>query len=53
MVKKLMEGPQLMVLTNMQGMHGAGAMFYPDQLETIAQQMGTDFLSFPLPCMRS
>ena len=42
-----MEGPQLMVLTNMQGMHGAGAMFYPDQLETIAQQMGTDFFVLP------
>ena len=42
-----MEGPQLMVLTNMQGMHGAGALFYPDQLETIAQQMGTDFFVLP------
>ena len=42
-----MEGPQLMVLTNEQGMHGAGAMFYPDQLETIAQQMGTDFFVLP------
>ena len=42
-----MEGPQLMVLTNMQGMHGAGALFYPEQLETIAQQMGTDFFVLP------
>ncbi len=42
-----MEGPQLMVLTNTQGMHGAGALFYPDQLETIAQQMGTDFFVLP------
>ena len=36
-----------MVLTNTQGMHGAGALFYPDQLETIAQQMGTDFFVLP------
>lgn len=42
-----MEGPQLMVLTNTQGMHGAGALFYPDQLDTIAQQMGTDFFVLP------
>lgn len=42
-----MEGPQLMVLTNTQGMHGAGALLYPDQLETIAQQMGTDFFVLP------
>ena len=42
-----MEGPQLMILTNMQGMHGAGALFYPEQLETIAQQMGTDFFVLP------
>ena len=41
------EGPQLMVLTNTQGMHGAGALFYPDQLEAIAQQMGTDFFVLP------
>ena len=41
------DGPQLMVLTNMQGIHGAGALFYPGQLETIAQQMGTDFFVLP------
>ena len=42
-----MEEPQLMVLTNMQGRYGAGALFYPGQLETIAQQMGTDFFVLP------
>ena len=41
------DGPQLMVLTNMQGIHGAGALFYPEQLETIAQQMGTNFFVLP------
>lgn len=41
------DGPQLMVLTNMQGIHGAGALFYPGQLEAIAQQMGTDFFVLP------
>ena len=42
-----MEEPQLMVLTNMQGMHGAATLFYPDQLDQIAQQMGSDFFVLP------
>ena len=41
------EGPQLMVLTNMQGIHGAATLFYPGQLEAIAQQMGSDFFVLP------
>lgn len=41
------DSPQLMVLTNMQGIHGAGALFYPGQLETIAQQVGSDFFVLP------
>ena len=42
-----MEGPQLMVLTNAQGFQGAAAMFYPGQLDAIAEQMGTDFFVLP------
>lgn len=42
-----MECPRLMVLTNEQWIYGAGAMFYPGQLETIAQQMGSDFFVIP------
>lgn len=41
------DGPQLMVLTNMQGIHGASALFYPGQLETIARQIGSDFFVLP------
>ena len=41
------DGPQLMVLTNMQGIHGAGALFYPGQLDAIAQQVGSDFFVLP------
>lgn len=41
------EGPQLMVLTNLQGMHGASSLFYPGQLDEIAQQMGSDFFVLP------
>lgn len=41
------EGPQLMVLTNAQSFQGAAAMFYPGQLDAIAEQMGTDFFVLP------
>ena len=41
------EGPQLMVLTNMQGIHGASALFYPGQLDAIAGQIGSDFFVLP------
>ncbi|MBR3165465.1 MAG: hypothetical protein IKF16_04795 [Lachnospiraceae bacterium] len=42
-----MEGPQVMVLTNMQSVYGASALFYPGQLDAIAQQMGSDFFVLP------
>ena len=42
-----MEGPQLMVLTNDQGVHGAGSLFYPGQMEEIGAQMGSDFFVLP------
>lgn len=42
-----MEGPQLMVLTNNQSMHGAGAIFYPGQMEEIAAHMESDFFVLP------
>lgn len=41
------EGPQLMVLTNAQGFGGASALFYPGQLEAIAEQVGSDFFVLP------
>lgn len=39
--------PQLMVLTNDQALHGAGALFYPNQMESIAEQFGSDFFVLP------
>ena len=41
------EGSPLMVLTNTQGIHGASALFYPGQLDAIAQQVGSDFFVLP------
>lgn len=41
------EGPQLMVLTNAQSFYGAGALFYPGQMEAIAKQVGSDFFVLP------
>ena len=40
-------GPQLMVLTNDRSVQGAGALFYPGQLEAIADQVGSDFFVLP------
>lgn len=36
-----------MVLTNDQGVHGAGSLFYPGQMEEIGAQMGSDFFVLP------
>jgi len=42
-----MDVPQLMVLTNDQALYGAGALFYPGQLDTIASQIGSDYFVIP------
>ena len=42
-----MDVPQLMVLTNDQALYGAGALFYPGQLDTIASQIGADYFVIP------
>ena len=39
--------PQLMVLTNDQALYGAGALFYPGQMDTIASQIGSDYFVIP------
>ena len=41
------EGPQLMILTNAQSFYGASALFYPGQMEAIAEQVGSDFFVLP------
>lgn len=39
--------PGLMVLTNDQTLNGAGALFYPGQMDQVAQQMEGDFFVLP------
>ena len=46
-VMPTMDEPQLMVLTNDQAFHGAGALFYPGQMEAIASQLGSDYFILP------
>lgn len=41
------QAPPLMVLTNTQGFQGAAVLFYPGQLDAVAQQMGQDFFVLP------
>ena len=46
-VMPTMDEPQLMVLTNERTFQGAGALFYPGQMEAIAAQMGSDYFVLP------
>lgn len=46
-IEATMDGPQLMVLTNDQALHGAGALFYPGMMDSIAQQVGSDYFVLP------
>ena len=39
--------PQLMVLTNEQGMNGASVLFYPGQLDAVANNIHSDFFVLP------
>lgn len=41
------EGPELMILSNETALYGAGALFYPGQLDEIAQQVGGDYYIIP------
>ena len=47
MVRPTMDEPQLMVLTNEQALHGAGVLFYPDMMDTIADYFGSDYFVLP------
>ena len=47
MVTPTMDQPQLIVLTNDQALHGAGALFYPGQMDAVAQQLGSDYFVLP------
>ena len=47
MVMPTMDEPRLMVLTNDQALHGAGALFYPGQMDAVAQQLGSDYFVLP------
>ncbi len=42
-----MDGPQLMVLTNNQSIHGAASIFYPGQLDAVGKDLGSDFFILP------
>ena len=41
------EDSQLMILTNEQGVQGAAALFYPEQMEAIAADMRSDYFVLP------
>lgn len=42
-----MDEPQLMVMTNDQALHGASALFYPGQMDVVAQQLGGNYFVLP------
>ena len=42
-----MDEPQIMVLTNEEAFQGAGALFYPGQMDEIAARLGSDYFVLP------
>lgn len=46
-IRPTMDEPQLMVLTNEMAFQGAGALFYPGQMDEIAARIGSDYFVLP------
>ena len=42
-----MSGPQMYVVTNEEGFHGAAAAFYPDFMDNAAKELGGNFFILP------